>query len=95
MVLFVNQRTRGVGVMSATENTSCIPGDSPLAGPTAVESLKMLLDYAIAEGSELRLPVFVLLLKMADLELAKSTGGDIRPGSGAAPARTADVRVAP
>lgn len=52
-----------------TENTSC---EVPVSNPGAVESLKMLLDYAIAEGCELRRPVFVLLLRMASLELAKS-----------------------
>jgi hypothetical protein len=39
---------------------------------SATESLKMLLDYAIVEGTQLRLPVFVLLLRMANLELEKS-----------------------
>jgi hypothetical protein len=64
------------------------------ASPTAVESLKMLLDYAIAEGSELRLPVFVLLLKMADLELAKSAR--VRYQTADAPSmRDAGERVAP
>jgi hypothetical protein len=86
-----NQR---VGVMSVMENTSCDPFDSSPAGPTAVESLKMLLDYAIAEGAELRLPVFVLLLKMADLELAKSARG--RHVTSDAPSmRDAGERVAP
>jgi hypothetical protein len=86
-----NQR---VGVMSVMENTSYDPCDSSAAGPTAVESLKMLLDYAIAEGSELRLPVFVLLLKMADLELAK--GARERHVTSDAPSlRDAGERVAP
>ena len=52
-----------------TENTSC---DTSVSNPGAVESLNMLLDYAIAEGTELRLPAFVLLLRMASLELATS-----------------------
>jgi hypothetical protein len=52
-----------------TENTS---RETSVSNPGAVESLNMLLDYAIAEGCELRLPVFVLLLRMASLELAKS-----------------------
>ena len=60
-----------------SENTAC---DASVSGPTAVESLKMLLDYAIAEGSELRLPVFVLLLKMASLELAKSARREFHRG---------------
>jgi hypothetical protein len=54
----------------------------------------MLLDYAIAEGSELRLPVFVLLLKMADLELAKSAR-ERRVTSDAPSMRDAGERVAP
>jgi hypothetical protein len=80
--------------MSVMENTSCDPFDSSVASPTAVESLKMLLDYAIAEGSELRLPVFVLLLKMADLELAKSARGH-HVTSDAPSMRDAGERVAP
>jgi hypothetical protein len=56
-----------VGVM--IEHTSHA---SPQSNPTATESLRMLLDYAIVEGTQLRLPVFVLLLRMASLELAKS-----------------------
>src|SRR5262249_11403213 len=35
-------------------------------------SLEMMLDYAIVEGAALRLPLFVLLLRAAQLEL---TGG--------------------
>jgi len=34
----------------------------------------MLLDYAIMEGAELRLPLFVLLLRAAQLELMTHTG---------------------
>jgi hypothetical protein len=64
--------------MSAIENTS---RDSSVSDPTAVESLKLLLDYAIAEGAELHLPVVVLLLKMANLELAKSTRRDVHLSS--------------
>jgi hypothetical protein len=45
---------------------------SSQSNPTAAESLRMLLDYAIVEGTQLRLPVFVLLLRMANLELAKN-----------------------
>jgi hypothetical protein len=80
--------------MSLIEHTSRDSCDAPVGDPTAVESLKMLLDYAIAEGAELQLPVFVLLLKMADLELAKCARGDIHLGSDAPSARAADERVA-
>lgn len=45
---------------------------SSQSNSSAAESLKMLLDYAIVEGTQLRLPVFVLLLRMANLELEKS-----------------------
>ncbi len=38
----------------------------------------MLLDYAIMEGADLRLPLFVLLLRAAQLELITHTG----PGDG-------------
>lgn len=34
----------------------------------------MMLDYAIIEGAELRLPLFVLLLRTARLELMTSIG---------------------
>jgi hypothetical protein len=73
------------------ENTSCA---SSVSGPTAVESLKMLLDYAIAEGAELRLPVFVLLLRMADLELTKNARREFRPNSSSPAVRGAHERVA-
>jgi hypothetical protein len=78
--------------MSMIENTSA---DTSLSGPAAVESLKMLLDYAIAEGEELSLPVFVLLLKMANLELAKSSRQEFRLNSSSASLHDADARVAP
>jgi hypothetical protein len=55
----------------------------------AVESLKMLLDYAIAEGTKLP-PVFVELLRMANLELAKG-GEAVRPRTMCG----AEARVAP
>jgi hypothetical protein len=74
------------------ENTS---SDSPISNPKAVESLKMLLDYAIVEGDELQLPVFVLLLRMANLELAKSARRELRLNSDSPAVRNADERVAP
>ena len=78
--------------MSLIENTSHV---SSASDSTAVESLKMLLDYAIAEGDELRLPVFVLLLRMAKLELSKSARGDLCPNVDSRSARNAEERVAP
>jgi hypothetical protein len=78
--------------MSVMEDTSCESCESS-ASPTAVESLKMLLDYAIAEGSELRLPVFVLLLKRAGMELTKSARE--RQPADAPSLRDAGERVAP
>ena len=36
------------------------------------QALEMMLDYAIMEGAELRLPLFVLLLRAARLELMAS-----------------------
>jgi hypothetical protein len=38
-------------------------------GATDIRTLEMMLDYAIIEGAELRLPLFVLLLRAARLEL--------------------------
>ena len=78
--------------MSMIENTS---GDTSLSGPAAVESLKIMLDYAIAEGEELRLPVFVLLLRMASLELAKSARGAFHLNSGSPSMHDVGKRVAP
>ena len=69
--------------------------DTSISGPTAVESLKMLLDYAIAEGTELHLPVVVLLLRMANLELAKSARGELCLSSDAPSLHDAGERVAP
>jgi hypothetical protein len=68
------------------EDTLCNSSESRL---TAVESLKTLLDYAIAEGSELRLPVFVLLLRMASLELARSGRQEPHRSPGSPPTRRA------
>jgi hypothetical protein len=72
------------------EDTSC---DSSVSGPA--KSLKMLLDYAIAEGSELHLPVVVLLLRMANLELAKSERGGFCLHLGTPSLYDAGERIAP
>ena len=53
----------------------------------------MLLDYAIAEGTELRLPAFVLLLRMASLELAKSARHELHDAPACVPVHD-DERVA-
>jgi hypothetical protein len=73
------------------ENTTC---DTSVSNPSAVESLAMLLDYAIAEGTELRLPAFVLLLRMASLELAKSAPHEFHDAPNCVPMHD-DERVAP
>jgi hypothetical protein len=41
-----------------------------------IHTLAMMLDYAIIEGAELRLPLFVLLLRAARLELMNCIGAD-------------------
>jgi hypothetical protein len=41
-----------------------------------IHSLAMMLDYAIIEGAELRLPLFVLLLRAARLELMNCIDAD-------------------
>ena len=51
----------------------------PDARSKAVRTLEMMLDYAIIEGAELKLPVFVRLINLARLELIESTEGDQRP----------------
>jgi hypothetical protein len=75
-----------------TKNAPCNVLESR---PRAAESLKVLVDYAIAEGSELRLPVFVLLLRMASLELARSRRPERHLKSGSPTLHEADERVAP
>ena len=40
---------------------------------SGVCTLEMMLDYAILEGAEMRLPLFVLLLRAARLELMTGT----------------------
>jgi hypothetical protein len=69
--------------------------DTQQSSQSAAESLKMLLDYAIVEGTQLRLPVFVLLLRMANLELEKSGGPEIQLNSHDTPSLCdAEERVA-
>jgi hypothetical protein len=63
---------------------------SSASRPEAVEALKMLLAYAIAEGTELQLPIFVGLLRMANLELMNDAKG-VRPRT----MRGTEARVAP
>ena len=46
-----------------------------------VRALEMMLDYAIIEGAALRLPLFVLLLRAAQLELTAGIGARSGPDS--------------
>ena len=68
--------------------------NSSVSRETAVESLERLLDYAIVEGSELHLPVFVRLLRMANLELAKGARRKLPLNSDSRLLCNADERVA-
>lgn len=43
-------------------------------------TLEMMLDYAIVEGAALRLPLFVLLLRAAQVELTAGLATPGRPG---------------
>ena len=45
-----------------------------------VRSLEMMLDYAIVEGATLRLPLFVLLLRAAQVELTEGIAARGGPG---------------
>jgi hypothetical protein len=45
-----------------------------------VRTLEMMLDYAIVEGAALRLPLFVLLLRAAQLELTAGIAAHGGPG---------------
>jgi hypothetical protein len=49
-------------------------GAGPDHGAVDIRTLEMMLDYAIIEGAELRLPLFVLLLRSARLELMTGIG---------------------
>jgi hypothetical protein len=49
---------------------------------TGIRALETMLDYAIIEGAELRLPLFVLLLRTARLELMTSIGASGGPRDG-------------
>jgi hypothetical protein len=69
------------------EDALCNSSESRL---TAVESLKTLLDYAIAEGSEQRLTMFVVLLRMASLELTQSVRQELPRSPNSTPARHAE-----
>jgi hypothetical protein len=44
-----------------------------------VRTLEMMIDYAILEGAELRLPLFVLLLRAARLELMTGVATESGP----------------
>jgi hypothetical protein len=47
----------------------------PAPRRAVTEGLERLLDYAIVEGAELRLPLFVFLLRLARLALLEEEGG--------------------
>jgi hypothetical protein len=72
------------------ENATC---DTSASNPSAAEALAMLIDYAISEGTELRLPAFVLLLRMASLELATSAPRELHDAPACVPVHD-DERVA-
>lgn len=42
----------------------------------SIKTLEAMLDYAIIEGAELRLPLFVMLLRLAKLEMDENVGDD-------------------
>ena len=46
---------------------------------TAGKGLETMLDYAIVEGAELRLPLFVLLLRLARLALKEEQDESVTP----------------
>jgi hypothetical protein len=52
------------------------PDDKAYDKQAVVKALATMLDYAIIEGAELRLPVFVFMLRTARLELINSVKGD-------------------
>jgi hypothetical protein len=59
------------------------PQDCPGAGgrpPADIRALELMLDYAIVEGAELKLPLFVLLLRAARFELASGLAAHDAPG---------------
>ena len=54
------------------------PDDKAYDKEAVVKTLATMLDYAIIEGAELRLPVFVFMLRTARLELINSMKCDKR-----------------
>lgn len=51
----------------------------PVPRRAVTEGLERLLDYAIVEGAELRLPLFVFLLRLARLALLEEDGVKLLP----------------
>jgi len=72
----LTEEEAGRGVL-ANSPAARRPGHAPT--PKDVRSLEMMLDYAIIEGAELRLPLFVLLLRAARLELATGSAAEGGP----------------
>lgn len=50
-----------------------------------IAALGAMLDYALLEGADLRLPLIVYLLDMARIELTHSTAGDATAGEDVPP----------
>lgn len=46
-----------------------------------ISGLEAMLDYAIMEGAELRLPLFVCLLRLARMALKEESEGTTTPNS--------------
>jgi hypothetical protein len=51
------------------------PEDDTAQLSAQARNLQMVLDYAIGIGAELRLPVFVFIIRMALLELSRKVPG--------------------
>jgi hypothetical protein len=52
---------------------------APSRHPSRVNALATMLDYAMLEGAEMRLPLFVTLVRLARLVLTDSIEEDLCP----------------
>jgi hypothetical protein len=51
------------------------PDAAPVAASRDLSGLEAILDYAIMEGAEMRLPLFVCLLRLARMALKEEAEG--------------------
>jgi hypothetical protein len=57
------------------------PGETSSSQSRDISGLEAMLDYAIMEGAEMRLPLFVCLLRLARMALKEESEGTTTPNS--------------